>query len=252
MKVASEWRIGGLSGDPLYWREDTGAMANNRFRLSIGAKRQVTLPAELLDRLQVPERGELQLEVIGDHAVMTPMVSVPRSHLPEELRRTFESRRGAQPSDIPLAGFLEEIGYKAPAHKPAAAPQRPERRLANLTRNEKQEVSQFLAKTLNQQRQPAPTHLERALLEQGALGETKVVRTRARQSTIHAWMVGHTIAVHNGRKFVPVYVTEDMVGHKLAEFAATRPFKGHSSTAVRQKPGKVAATAKEKIRTARG
>jgi small subunit ribosomal protein S19 len=58
--------------------------------------------------------------------------------------------------------------------------------------------------------------------------DKKVVRTWSRRSTLHPDMVGHTIAVHNGRKFVPVYVTENMVGHKLGEFAATRQFKGHS------------------------
>jgi small subunit ribosomal protein S19 len=61
--------------------------------------------------------------------------------------------------------------------------------------------------------------------------DKKVVRTWSRRSTIHPEMVGHTIAVHNGRKFVPVYVTENMVGHKLGEFAATRTFKGHSMKA---------------------
>jgi small subunit ribosomal protein S19 len=60
--------------------------------------------------------------------------------------------------------------------------------------------------------------------------DKKVVRTWSRRSTLHPEMVGHTIAVHNGRKFVPVYVTENMVGHKLGEFAATRIFKGHSAT----------------------
>jgi len=61
--------------------------------------------------------------------------------------------------------------------------------------------------------------------------DKKVVRTWSRRSTIHPEFVGHTIAVHNGKKFVPVYVTENMVGHKLGEFAATRQFKGHSMKA---------------------
>jgi small subunit ribosomal protein S19 len=59
--------------------------------------------------------------------------------------------------------------------------------------------------------------------------EKKVLRTWSRRSTVVPEMVGHTIAVHNGKKFVPVYVTENMVGHKLGEFAATRTFKGHSA-----------------------
>jgi small subunit ribosomal protein S19 len=61
--------------------------------------------------------------------------------------------------------------------------------------------------------------------------DKKVLRTWSRRSTIHPDMVGHTIAVHNGRKFIPVYCTENMVGHKLGEFSATRTFKGHSAKA---------------------
>ena len=58
-------------------------------------------------------------------------------------------------------------------------------------------------------------------------GEKTVIKTWSRRSTIFPSMVGHTIAVHDGRKHVPVYVTEDMVGHKLGEFVATRTYKGH-------------------------
>ena len=60
--------------------------------------------------------------------------------------------------------------------------------------------------------------------------EKKVLKTWSRSSTIFPELVGHTIAVHDGRKHVPVYVTEDMVGHKLGEFALTRTFKGHSGS----------------------
>ena len=60
-------------------------------------------------------------------------------------------------------------------------------------------------------------------------GEKNVVKTWSRASTIFPEMVGHTIAVHDGRKHVPVYVTESMVGHKLGEFAPTRTFKGHAA-----------------------
>ena len=59
-------------------------------------------------------------------------------------------------------------------------------------------------------------------------GDRKVIKTWSRRSTVIPEMVGHTIAVHNGRKFIPVYVTENMVGHKLGEFALTRTFKGHT------------------------
>ena len=63
------------------------------------------------------------------------------------------------------------------------------------------------------------------------VNDKKVLRTWSRRSTIHPDFVGHTIAVHNGRKFIPVYVTENMVGHKLGEFSATRTLKGHSAKA---------------------
>ncbi len=66
-------------------------------------------------------------------------------------------------------------------------------------------------------------------------GKKEVIKTWSRRSTIFPSFVGHTIAVHDGRKHVPVYVTEDMVGHKLGEFVATRTYRGHSgnSTSVR-------------------
>ncbi|MBC7924648.1 MAG: 30S ribosomal protein S19 [Bryobacteraceae bacterium] len=66
--------------------------------------------------------------------------------------------------------------------------------------------------------------------------EKKVIRTWSRRSTILPDFIGHTIAVHNGRKFIPVYVTENMVGHKLGEFSPTRTFKGH--VAKNEKSGK--------------
>ena len=61
-----------------------------------------------------------------------------------------------------------------------------------------------------------------------AANEKKVVKTWSRASTIFPEMVGHTIAVHNGKDFIPVYITEEMVGHKLGEFALTRKFTGHA------------------------
>ena len=66
--------------------------------------------------------------------------------------------------------------------------------------------------------------------EMNAAGEKRVLKTWSRSSTIFPDFVGHTIAVHDGRKHVPVYVTEDMVGHKLGEFAPTRTFKGHAGS----------------------
>jgi small subunit ribosomal protein S19 len=58
--------------------------------------------------------------------------------------------------------------------------------------------------------------------------EKKVIKTWSRRSTVVPQMVGHTIAVHNGKKFIPIYVTENMVGHKLGEFSPTRTFRGHA------------------------
>ena len=63
--------------------------------------------------------------------------------------------------------------------------------------------------------------------EMNARNEKKVIKTWSRRSTISPEFVGHTVAVHNGNKFIPVYVTENMVGHKLGEFAPTRLFRGH-------------------------
>jgi small subunit ribosomal protein S19 len=73
-------------------------------------------------------------------------------------------------------------------------------------------------------------HLESAIADMNARNERKVHKTWSRRSTITPEMVGHTIAVHNGKKFIPVYVTENMVGHKLGEFAPTRTFRGHSAS----------------------
>ena len=70
--------------------------------------------------------------------------------------------------------------------------------------------------------------LLKKIIDMNNVGEKIVVKTWSRASTIFPDMVGHTIAVHDGRKHVPVYVSEDMVGHKLGEFAPTRTFKGHA------------------------
>ncbi len=71
-------------------------------------------------------------------------------------------------------------------------------------------------------------HLMKKVEAANAKGEKKVIRTWSRRSTITPEMVGHTIAVHDGRKHLPVYITESMVGHKLGEFAPTRTFRGHA------------------------
>jgi small subunit ribosomal protein S19 len=73
-----------------------------------------------------------------------------------------------------------------------------------------------------------------------ARNEKKVVKTWSRRSTIVPEMIGHTIAVHNGKKFIPVYITEQMIGHKLGEFAPTRTFKGHAVKAALERAAGVA------------
>ena len=70
--------------------------------------------------------------------------------------------------------------------------------------------------------------LEQRVIEMNESGKKKVIKTWSRRSMITPDFVGHTIAVHNGNKFIPVYITENMVGHKLGEFAPTRTFRGHA------------------------
>ena len=82
-------------------------------------------------------------------------------------------------------------------------------------------------------------HLIKKVEDMNRQNQKKVVKTWSRRSTILPDLVGHTFAVHNGRKFIPVYVTENMVGHKLGEFAPTRLFKGHT-TKVAEKAATVA------------
>ena len=71
-------------------------------------------------------------------------------------------------------------------------------------------------------------HLTKKIKAQNESGEKKVIKTWSRRSTITPEFVGHTIAIHNGNKFIPVYISEAMVGHKLGEFAPTRTFRQHS------------------------
>ena len=70
--------------------------------------------------------------------------------------------------------------------------------------------------------------LDKRVIEQNESGKKSVIKTWSRRSMISPDFVGHTIAVHNGNKFIPVYVTENMVGHKLGEFSPTRSFRGHA------------------------
>jgi small subunit ribosomal protein S19 len=85
------------------------------------------------------------------------------------------------------------------------------------------------------------THLLEKVELMNRAGEKKVTRTWSRRSTVLPEMLGHTLAVHNGKKFIPVYVTENMVGHKLGEFSPTRSFKGHTTKS--EKAAQVAAAA---------
>ena len=83
-------------------------------------------------------------------------------------------------------------------------------------------------------------HLMKKVAGMNDKNEKKVVRTWSRRSTILPEFIGHTLAVHNGKKFIPVYITENMVGHKLGEFSPTRIFKGHAAKAAAEKTAKPA------------
>jgi len=87
------------------------------------------------------------------------------------------------------------------------------------------------------------SHLMKKVVDMNKVSDKKVIKTWSRRSTITPEMVGHTMAVHNGRKFIPVYISENMVGHKLGEFAPTRTFKGHTM-GKSDKAAKMAAPAK--------
>lgn len=73
-------------------------------------------------------------------------------------------------------------------------------------------------------------HLLKKILKMNETGEKKIIKTWSRRSTIVPEMVGHTIAIYDGRRHVPIYITEAMVGHKLGEFAPTRTFRGHAGS----------------------
>ncbi len=79
----------------------------------------------------------------------------------------------------------------------------------------------------------ADPNLLKKIRQMNEAGEKRVIKTWSRASTIFPEMVGHTLAVHDGRKHVPVYITEEMVGHKLGEFAPTRTFRGHGGATER-------------------
>lgn len=82
--------------------------------------------------------------------------------------------------------------------------------------------------------------IDKSLLEKierlNQANEKKIIKTWSRRSTIIPEMIGHTIAVHNGKKFIPVYITENLVGHKLGEFAPTRFFRGHGAAKAEKAP----------------
>ena len=81
-------------------------------------------------------------------------------------------------------------------------------------------------------------HLMKKIDEMNRKSEKKVCKTWSRRSTISPDFVGHTLSVHNGKKFLPIFVTENMVGHKLGEFSPTRTFRGHSGNTKKAPPGK--------------
>jgi small subunit ribosomal protein S19 len=81
-------------------------------------------------------------------------------------------------------------------------------------------------------------HLLKKIEQLNRTGEKKVIRTWSRRSVITPEMVGHTVGVHNGKRFIPIYLTENMVGHRLGEFSPTRTFRGHSSSRSEKTAGK--------------
>jgi len=83
----------------------------------------------------------------------------------------------------------------------------------------------------------ADDHLVKKVEAQSEVSQKKVIRTWSRRSTVLPEFIGYTIAVHNGKKFIPVYITENMVGHKLGEFAPTRTFKGHAGKSEKSSRG---------------
>jgi small subunit ribosomal protein S19 len=87
------------------------------------------------------------------------------------------------------------------------------------------------------------THLLEKVEVMNRANEKKVIKTWSRRSTVVPEMVSHTLAVHNGKKFIPVYITENMVGHKLGEFAPTRIFKGHTTRVAERAAAAAAAAA---------
>src|SRR5436305_12597157 len=89
------------------------------------------------------------------------------------------------------------------------------------------------------------SHLMSKVEDMNRRNDKKVVRTWSRRSTITPEMVSHTLAVHNGKKFIPVYITENMVGHKLGEFAPTRIFKGHTTRVAARAAAAAAAAASQ-------
>ena len=89
-----------------------------------------------------------------------------------------------------------------------------------------------MSRSMKKQPYVAPKLLKR-IEAMNESGEKSVLKTWSRTSTIYPQMVGHTIAVHDGRKHVPVYISEEMIGHKLGEFAPTRTFKGHTDRAAK-------------------
>lgn len=78
-------------------------------------------------------------------------------------------------------------------------------------------------------------HLRKRVVDMNDKGDKRVVKTWSRRSTVIPEFLGHTIAVHNGKQFIPVYVQENMVGHKLGEFAPTRTYRGHTSKSGKKK-----------------
>jgi small subunit ribosomal protein S19 len=118
---------------------------------------------------------------------------------------------------------LEDQGHEDPEQQADGFIHRPPAQVESLKAREAQSMARSVKKGPF-----VDDHLSKKVAALNETREKRVIKTWSRRSTIIPDMVGHTIAVHNGRKFIPVYISENMVGHKLGEFSATRIFKGHS------------------------
>ena len=149
--------------------------------------------------------------------------------LPKELR--YEAVHAPEVIKQYKSNLLEQLKELSKTEKPGEEKHKVELLIQKIEQFERAreryfKVREELKKLLKGKAYCEPKLMLR-ILHQKETGERKVIKTYSRDSTIYPEFVGHTIAVHNGKTFVPVYITQEMVGHKLGEFAPTRTFRGH-------------------------